>query len=128
MNSIAIDDLADAIMEELNAYSEEVMEELKADVKQTAKECVQDIKNAAPRLSGDYKKSWKCKTVYESDNDIRVVVHSAKEYRLTHLLEHGHAKRGGGRVEGISHIAPAEKKAEQKLMKKVKVTISGGNS
>ena len=128
MSSIAIDDLADAIMEELNAYSEEVMEELKADVKQTAKECVQDIKNAAPRLSGDYKKSWKCKTVYESDNDIRVVVHSAKEYRLTNLLERGHAKRNGGRVEGTPHIAPAEKKAEQKLMKKVKVTISGGNS
>ena len=128
MSSIAIDDLADAIMEELNAYSEEVTEELKADVKQTAKECVQDIKNNAPRLSGDYKKSWKSKTAYESENDIRIVIHSAKEYRLTHLLEHGHAKRGGGRVEGKPHIAPAEKKAEQKLMKKVKITITGGNS
>lgn len=128
MSAILVDDLTDAIMTELNAYSEEVTEELKAEVKQVAKECMQDIKNNAPRLSGDYKKSWKNKTVFESDNDIRVVVHSPKEYRLTHLLEHGHAKRGGGRVEGKPHIAPAEKKAEQKLMKKVKVTITGGNS
>lgn len=128
MSAILVDDLTDVIMTELNAYSEEVTEELKAEVKQVAKECMQDIKNNAPRLSGDYKKSWKNKTVFESDNDIRVVVHSPKEYRLTHLLEHGHAKRGGGRVEGKPHIAPAEKRAEQKLMKKVKVTITGGNS
>ena len=123
-----VDDLEKAIMDELWAYSEEVTAQLKTDVNQVAKECVRDIKNNAPKLSGDYKKSWKLKTIYESKDDIRIVIHSPKHYRLTHLLEHGHAKVGGGRVEGKPHIGPAEQKAEEKLIKKVKVSISGGNS
>lgn len=126
MAAISIDDLADAIMEELHAYSEEVTEGLKEEIKQASKECIADIKKNAPEDTGDYKKSWKVKTAYESKSDIRVVIHSAKEYRLTHLLEFGHAKRGGGRVEGKPHIAPAEKNVEEKLMKRVKVKITGG--
>lgn len=128
MATIKLDDLTEAVMTELRAYSEEVTEQLKEDINQTAEECVNDIKNNAPRLSGDYKKSWKVKKAYESANDIRVVIHSAKEYRLTHLLEHGHAKRGGGRVEGKPHIKPAEERAEKRLLKKVKITMSDGNS
>lgn len=123
-----VDDLEKAIMDELWAYSEEVTEQLKTDVKQVAKECLRDIKNNAPNLTEAYKKSWKVKTAYEDKEDIRVIIHSQKHYRLTHLLEHGHAKVGGGRVEGKPHIGPAEQKAEEKLIKKVKVSISGGNS
>lgn len=123
-----VDDLEKAIMDELWAYSEEVTEQLKTDVKQVAKECMRDIKNNAPKLTGAYKKSWKVKTAYEDKEDIRLIIHSQKHYRLTHLLEHGHAKVGGGRVEGKPHIGPAEQKAEEKLIKKVKVSISGGNS
>lgn len=128
MSGINIDDLADVIMEELHSFSEEITEGLKEDVKKVAKECTQDIRTNAPVESGAYKKSWRLKNAYESSNDIRVVIHSAKEYRLTHLLEHGHAKRGGGRVEAIPHIKPAEENAEKKLMKKVKIKISGGKS
>ena len=128
MSGIGIDDLSDVIMEELHSFSEEITEELKEEVKQVAKECAKDIKEKAPIDTGKYKKSWKVKKVYESQNDIRMVVHSAKEYRRSHLLERGHAKRGGGRVEGIPHIKPAEEKAEQKLNKKVRIKISGGKS
>lgn len=126
MAVVDIDDLADAIAEELRAYSDEVAEQLKADIKQVAKECVKDIKKNAPKDTGAYKKGWKVKVAYESEDDIRVVIHNRKHYQLTHLLEHGHAKVGGGRVDGKPHIRPAEQRAEEKLLQRVRVNISGG--
>ena len=42
---------------------------------------------------------------------------------LPHLLEHGHAKRDGGRVEAKPHIASAEAKAEEQLLKDIKQAL-----
>ncbi len=126
MHGIKIQNLADAVMQELMDYSDEAAESIKEAVRQAADECVSDIKTNAPKDTGRYRKSWKVKVAYESKDDIRVIIHSPKEYRRAHLLEHGHAKRGGGRVEGKPHIYPAEKRAEKKLLKKVRITVGGG--
>lgn len=125
MAGIRVKDLASAIEEELSAYSQEVTDGLKKEVKQVAKECKLEIQQNSPVLTGSYQKGWSNQVAYENQEDIRVVVRNKTDYQLTHLLENGHAKVNGGRVEGHPHIGPAEQNAEKKLLKKVKVVVRG---
>ncbi len=125
MANIKIDDLASAITKELTEYSQEVTDGIKREIKAVAKECKTEIQQNSPVDTGSYRKGWQDKTSYESSSDIRVVILNRTDYQLTHLLEYGHAKVNGGRVNGKPHIRPAEKHAEQKLMKKVKVVVKG---
>ena len=118
-----IDGLAAAIQKELADYSQDVTDGLKKSVKQVAKECKDEIVQNSPVLTGNYKKGWGTKINYESADDVRVTVRNKTDYQLTHLLEYGHAMPTGGRVDGKPHIRPAEARAEEKLMQKVKVVV-----
>ena len=51
-------------------------------------------------------------------------MYSRNRYWLAHLLEFGHAKRGGGRVAGKAHIAPAEEKGIRELEEGIKRGLS----
>ena len=121
--SVRIDDLAAVVMNELRAYSDEVAEAMKDSVKEASKECAAEVKENAPRKTGKYRKGWKSKVNYESKTDIRTQVYNSTSPQLTHLLEYGHAKRGGGRVEGKPHIRPADERLDEKLEGKIKVKL-----
>jgi hypothetical protein len=75
-----------------------------------------EIQATAPKQTGQYAKSWKARKTRETATNYQVTVYSSSRYRLAHLLEHGHAKRNGGRVRAFPHIAPAEEKAEDQLL------------
>lgn len=123
MPKVAVDDFAEALSEELGEYFDSITEDVKTAVRETAEECVEEIKQKSPKRSGAYRKSWTMTEAYNRHGSIRFVVHNKKHYRLTHLLENGHAKKNGGRVDGIPHIAPAEKNAERNLIKRIEVAI-----
>lgn len=55
-----------------------------------------------------------------------LTVYSKDYYRLTHILEFGHAKRNGGRVPAQSHIASAEEKSVEKLEEEIRKNIEDG--
>lgn len=113
-------------MEELEKYRDLAAEDLKEAVKQTGNDVKKDISANAPVRTGKYKKSWSVKKTAETAESIEVVVHSKNRYQIAHLLEHGHAKRGGGRVAAIPHIGPAEKRGEEELVRKIKAKLERG--
>ena len=112
---VSIDQMADVIMEELNKFSETGIEEVKKAVKHGGKIVKDDINASAPVRTGKYAKSWTYRVTAEDSSSIEVTVYSPSRYMLAHLLEHGHAKRGGGRVRAIPHIAPAEEIGAEQL-------------
>lgn len=117
------EELMNAIAAELEAYNQEVTDQIKKDVKKIAAECVQEIKDKSPDRTGEYRDGWKKRTEFEGLKDIRISVYNSAKPSLTHLLEFGHAKRGGGRVEGIPHIYPAQENAAKKLEGKAKAAV-----
>ena len=124
-DTCTIDNLAKTIMEGLQEYADLASEDVKAAVRKAGKNVKADIAANAPKRTGAYSKSWTVKTQKETANSLEVVVHSKNRYQLAHLLEHGHAKRGGGRVAGKPHIAPAEEKAIKELEQEITRKLGG---
>jgi hypothetical protein len=123
MDRVRIDQMAHVIMEGLQEYADLATDDLKKAVKKAGDEAKKDIQNNAPVKTGAYKKSWTVKTTKETSNAMEVVVHSKNRYQLAHLLEFGHAKRGGGRTKAIPHIAPAEQRAAELLEREVEAAL-----
>ena len=124
-STVRIDQMADAIMQGLNEYAALATEDMKKAVKAASKTVRKEIQAGAPQKSGAYSKSWAVKTVRETANSLEQTVHSKNRYQLAHLLEHGHAKRGGGRVSGKAHIAPAEQMGIEQLENAIEKALGG---
>ena len=120
----SIDDMADEIMKGLTEYAELADSAMKKAVHKTAKTVKEEISANAPKRTGRYAKSWTTKKTKENSHTLEMTVHSKGRYQIAHLLEHGHAKRGGGRVSGKPHIAPAEQHGEELLESLIKKEIS----
>lgn len=124
--NVSVNDMSDAIMAELEKYAGLAADELKDAVKKTAASVRKDIQSGAPVDTGKYKKSWSVKNMHEDSESIDLVVHSRNRYQLAHLLEHGHVKRGGGRVLAQPHIAAAEDRGNEKLVQTIEQKLKGG--
>lgn len=120
----SIDDLADLVMDGLREYSELADTAMKKAVRKTATSVKKEISENAPKRTGDYAKSWATKKVTENNHRLEMAVHSKNRYQIAHLLEKGHAKRNGGRVNGKPHIVPAEENGADLLESLIKKELS----
>ncbi|MBO4914248.1 MAG: HK97 gp10 family phage protein [Oscillospiraceae bacterium] len=118
--------LASAIMEGLEEYAELAVSDMKESVRKAANGVKSEIASTAPRHTGKYAKSWTAAVTKENANALTMTVHSKNRYQLAHLLEHGHAKRGGGRVAAQPHIAAAEEKGAAELEREIERKLSHG--
>lgn len=131
--TVKIDGLADAIEEALSDFGDSVAEGVKEATVEVARECLREIRQKSPRKTGDYAKGWRSKKLEESEDSVHIVIYNKTKPWLVHLLENGHpVKNKDGKILGVAspkpHVRPAELNAEKKLMKKVKVVISGGKA
>lgn len=122
--TVSVDDMANAVSELLEEYSDLATDEMKSAVQKSAKFVQEEISANAPKKTGAYAKSWTNMKTEEDSASVQYTVYSKNKYQLAHLLENGHAKRGGGRVAARVHIAPAEEAGETYLENLIEEVLS----
>lgn len=115
---VKITDIAKEISKALEDYTDDVKAEMKEAQDDLSKEGVNLLKDSSPKNQGDYASSWTRKKTKEG-----YTIHNKEHYRLTHLLENGHAKRNGGRVPAQIHIKPVEERLVDEFEKRVERAI-----
>lgn len=125
MANVKIDNLANEIMEGLKEYADLASDDVKKAVRKAGNTVRKEISENAPKDTGAYAKSWSVKKTKETSNSLEVTVYSKNRYQIAHLLEHGHAKRGGGRVAARPHIAQAEQSAVETLDSEITKALGG---
>ena len=123
--TVRIEEMAEEVMRGLREYADLATEDMKEAVRKAGKTVRTEIQQTAPRNTGAYAKSWRTRPTKETSNVLEVTVYSRTRYQLAHLLEHGHAKRGGGRVAARPHIAAAEEKGEEQLERDIRQALGG---
>lgn len=116
--NVSPEDLARLIADDLQAYADGINEAIEETIDAVAKEALQAIKDS-PDIQHlkrfGYYKEFNVRDIYKArgkNKGYYKLVISNNEYRLTHLLENGHATRNGGRTRAFKHWANGQSVAE----------------
>ena len=123
--SIRIPDFNKAIQKIVDEYGEDVTESTKKAVVKVAEIAKKEIQEDANVRTGAYRAGWTVKKDASSRLRTEAIVHNRTRYQLAHLLEKGHALRGGGRAEAFPHIKPAEEHAIKNMKEPMKKIAKG---
>lgn len=127
--TIGIDDLGEAVARELTIYGENVIEGIKKEAKSSMSRLVKQTKATAPvgNRKKHYRDSIKSKKTDESKRSVEYTWYvDGPDYRLSHLLEKGHALRDGGRTRGTHFIEKARDPIIEDYLKAVEEVIKNG--
>ena len=123
-----VDQLSGEVQKRLAIYQEELNGNVSQVFDEIADEALAEIRNqsqSAGFKDKHYSKGWaKIVKKDRTTGHYHVTIHNKKYYRLTHLLEKGHALKKGGRTRAFPHIAPTQAKMDRLVITKLEEAIS----
>lgn len=133
---MANNDLGTQMEQVLTIYNDEINEKLRAITTESMKELVKETKATAPRgrrdryrkqITADYQGTRKSARGLRGQKVHAIWYVKAPDYRLTHLLVHGHATKDGGRTAANPFLQNAVDRVLPEYEQKVQEAIQGGN-
>lgn len=126
--TVGIEALGEAITQELTIYSAKVEEGVKTAAEKAVKDLVKKTRATAPvGARGTFRKNITHEVKHKNRRNTTYVWGvKAPDYRLTHLLVHGHAAKDGGRVPGHPFLQNALDEVLPKYEEDVKEAIENG--
>lgn len=109
----------------LGVFTDEVLHDVESAVDEVGEEAAARLKQANKGRTTwkKYPRGWKS-TVRKRRLTHEAIIHNATDYRLTHLLEFGHAKRNGGRTKAYPHIADVADWADEELQRRIEEKVT----
>ena len=126
--SVRPEQLGDAIGQELTVYHRDVTGAVNNLSAKAAKDLVKKTRVTAPvGARGSFRKNITSRVSKKDRNgDTYAWCVNAPDYRLTHLLVHGHATRDGGRTKGDPFLENATAEVLPDYEKAVREAIKNG--
>ena len=136
---MADNDFGEQLERVLTIYGEDVNEKIRVITTETMKALVKETKATAPRgrrankdsyskhISGDYRGTRKTARGLRGQDIHAIWYVRAPEYRLTHLLVHGHATSKGNRTRTSSFLHNASERAVAEYEEKLQEALRNGN-
>lgn len=131
MSNVDIDRVSNTIRATLNTYSRQIVEGVEKAADDTVKEMVKETKK---RPGGRYSTGRYARAIASQvgQNTIyaksRIWYVKAPRYRITHLINNGHAIRGGGHYAGDKHVTKATDHAIERFETRVREVIENASN
>lgn len=116
--SVSVSSFGSALSSIIEDFQEVEENQIQRAVRSSGTKCRNGIQSGSPELTGKYAGGWTSKAETELGG-YYVVVYNKTSPGLAHLLEKGHANRGGGRTPAYPHIAPAYQEAAADLKRRL---------
>ena len=117
IKKVSINNLSKEISNILENYQDEIDDKVIDLTDNIIKDAKTELKEKSPvGQTGENAKGWTISTKEKGIHFYSKVIWNKKHYRLTHLLEFGHATVDGDHTIAQPHIRPVEEKYKEKFI------------